>query len=195
MIDYYELKIIKSKDLTHTYCMREIKNENNKIILAVAQPDTKSIIFLKITSEYDINEIGSINNIESVPNRKSIMTHFKNNLFIGCKNQIIIIDLNIYKIKNKIYIDSMTYITYINFYLNNKFLLIGLMKNKNTYNYQGYMSQNIFQINSNNEKANIITISIFKNRVHKGNIVDACINNDIIISIGTDNKILLLYKE
>ena len=47
MIDYnYELKIIKSKqNFGHTYCMREIKNENNKIILVVAQPDSKSIIF------------------------------------------------------------------------------------------------------------------------------------------------------
>ena len=193
----YKLKMIKNRNLTHTYCMREIKNEkeNNKIILAVAQPDTKSIIFFKITSEYDINELETINGIESVSKRKHIMTHFNNNLFIGCKNQIIVIDLNKYKIKYKIYIDSMTYITYINSYLNDKFLLIGLMKNRNTYNYQGYMLQNIFQINSNNEKANIIPISDFKKRVHKGNIIDVCINNQIIISIGTDNKILLLYKE
>ena len=122
------------------------------------------------------------------------MTHFNNNVFIGCIYQIIVIDLNEYKLKYKIYIDSMTYITYINSYLNDKFLLIGLMKDKKNYNYQGYMSHNIFQINSYNDKANIIPISEFKNILHKQNIIDVCIINEIIISIGEDHKILLLYK-
>ena len=48
---------MNNKNLSHTYCILEIDNENSKIKLAVAQPDSKSIIFLQISSNYDIDEI------------------------------------------------------------------------------------------------------------------------------------------
>ena len=195
----YELKIMNNKNLSHTYCILEIDNENSKIKLAVAQPDSKSIIFLQISSNYDIDEITSIKNIDTVSNRKNIMTIFKSNLLIGCKNQIIEIDLNKYKIINKIYIDSITFITYINSYLND-FLLLGLMRNKNSYNYEAYLSQRDYV--KNETKAKIMSISDFKKRILNGNIIDVDIysfnndennNNEIMVSISTDGKILLLF--
>lgn len=199
----YELKQkdYTNKNLSHTFCMLKIKEENNYIILAVAQPDSKSIHFIEISYEGNIGDnvkiIGDKNNEIKSLNCKHIMTVFNNELLVGCKNQIIIIDINQYKITNKLYIDSS--IAFISPYLN-RFLLLGLSKRKNQYNYEGYLSQRDISNNFINNDIKIVNISDFKKR-HEGSIIDAFVynNNDndhnqqLIITIGTDGKILLLY--
>ena len=186
-------KIINYKALTHTYSILEIKNNNNKIILSVPQPDSKSLFFYEIDENNSINcikDIKELSGIDSIPNRKSIMTQIDNKLYLACKNKIIIIDINSFEIEQNIFFDTVTYISVYK----TKFLLLGVIKSKNTYNYESFLIQREFKQNQSNKKINIIQVSDYLKTKHNGNIIDACIydKEDIIITIGTDGKILLL---
>ena len=183
-------KNINHKDLTHTYSILEIKNNCNKIILSVPQPDSKSLFFFEIDKNNTINDIKELSDIDSIPNRKNIMTQIDNKLYLACKNKIIIINLNSYEIEHNIFFDTVTYISVYK----TKFLLLGVIKSKNTYNYESFLIQREFKQNKSNKKINIIQVSDYLKTKHNGNIIDACIydKEDIIITIGTDGKILLL---
>lgn len=183
-------KNINHKDLTHTYSILEIKNNCNKIILSVPQPDSKSLFFFEIDKNNTINDIKELSDIDSIPNRKNIMTQIDNKLYLACKNKIIIINLNSYEIEHNIFFDTVTYISVYK----TKFLLLGVIKSKNTYNYESFLIQREFKQNKTNKKINIIQVSDYLKTKHNGNIIDACIydKEDIIITIGTDGKILLL---
>lgn len=183
-------KNINHKDLTHTYSILEIKNNCNKIILSVPQPDSKSLFFFEIDKNNTINDIKELSDIDSIPNRKNIMTQIDNKLYLACKNRIIIINLNSYEIEHNIFFDTVTYISVYK----TKFLLLGVIKSKNTYNYESFLIQREFKQNKSNKKINIIQVSDYLKTKHNGNIIDACIydKEDIIITIGTDGKILLL---
>ena len=183
-------KNINHKDLTHTYSILEIKNNCNKIILSVPQPDSKSLFFFEIDKNNTINDIKELSDIDSIPNRKSIMTQIDNKLYLACKNKIIIINLNSYEIEHNIFFDTVTYISVYK----TKFLLLGVIKSKNTYNYESFLIQREFKQNKSNKKINVIQVSDYLKTKHNGNIIDACIydKEDIIITIGTDGKILLL---
>ena len=183
-------KVINHKDLTHTYSILEIKNNCNKIILSVPQPDSKSLFFFEIDKNNTINDIKELSDIDSIPNRKNIMTQIDNKLYLACKNKIIIINLNSYEIEHNIFFDTVTYISVYK----TKFLLLGVIKSKNTYNYESFLIQREFKQNKTNKKINIIQVSDYLKTKHNGNIIDACIydKEDIIITIGTDGKILLL---
>ena len=190
----YELLFLAKRKTSHAYCMLKIWNNNDKNILAVAQPDSKSIEFLEIQeNEETITKISTIFGVDSIPNRKNIMTYYNNNLIVGCKNGIIIIDVNKYEIINDFY--SNESITYIGSY-SDEFLLFGMMKNKEQYEYDGFLSQKIF-FNDSKGKQNIDTVSNSKKNKFEGNIINSCkyINNnkEYRITIGTDNKILVMY--
>lgn len=113
-------------------------------------------------------------------------------LYIGCQDSIIIINLNKYEILSNVFLDK---ITYINFY--NKFVLCGILKNINQYKYEGYLAQIQLEWDKKQlNKVNAITVSKYAKK-HNGSIIDGCLlqskdNQDIIITIGNDNKILIL---
>ena len=192
-LNLYEITFLSKLKASHTYCMLKI---NKNILLAVAQPDSKTIKFLEIQiNEPFIKEIKTISKVDSISNRKNIMTYFNDNLVVGCKNKIIVINVNKKEIIYDIYNNES--ITYINNYYN-EFLLFGVMRNKDQYNYEGYLSQKIFSNDpKKKEKKNIISISDFKECKFEGNIINSYIykfnNKDYIITIGTDDKILVLY--
>ncbi len=192
-LNLYEITFLSKLKASHTYCMLKI---NKNILLAVAQPDSKTIKFLEIQiNEPFIKEIKTISKVDSISNRKNIMTYFNDNLVVGCKNKIIVINVNKIEIIYDIYNNES--ITYINNYYN-EFLLFGVMRNKDQYNYEGYLSQKIFSNDTKKkEKKNIISISDFKECKFEGNIINSYIykfnNKDYIITIGTDDKILVLY--
>ena len=203
----YEFKKKRNKKFSHTYCMLEIKNINNEknindinninkiinnIILAVAQPDIRSIDIIEIQENGIINVIKTIHNVNTVPNRKNIMIIYKNYLLVGCKDKLIIIDVNNFENVFKIYSNNES-ITYINYYLN-EYFIFGSMKNKSTYNYEGYLSQKKLVIND--KMNNLISVSEFERSRFEGNIINACKyiiqKKEIIITIGTNGKILIL---
>ena len=193
----YEYKMVNHVNLTHTYCILEInrKNENNYLILAIAQPDYKNILFCAIdkNNRY-IKLIKKIQNINTVHNRKNIMKQDSNILFIGSQNSLILINLIKFEIITKIFYEK---ITYINIFLN-KFLLCGIIQKKGSYNYEGYLSQIRLESNDNNlGKIEIINESKCLEQRHSGSIIDGDLFNfngkDFIISIGNDNKIIILY--
>ena len=192
--NFYEFNIINHINLTHTYCILEIikENKNNNVILAIAQPDSKTVLFININNYNKIELIKKLDNINTIHNRKNVMKqeNNKNILFIGCQNSLIIINLINYEIISKIFFDK---ITFINQFLN-KFLLCGIFKTKNSYNYEGYLTQIQMEIeNKKFENVNIINVSKSLIMKHKGNIIDGDIINyegkDTIITIGTDNKL------
>ena len=203
---------------SHIYCMLEINRinninnnksinisnsinnriNNNNILLAVAQPDSKSISFLKIQNNEKINEneINTIYKVDSIETRKNIMKDFNDNLFVACKNKIIIIDINKYKIIYDIYTNES--ITYINNYFD-EFLLCGIMKSKEHNNYEGYLSQRIICNKSDKNEEKIMKyISDFEKFIFEGNIINSCKynsnfnNREYIITIGTKGEILII---
>jgi hypothetical protein len=191
--DFIEYNYLTHVKLTNAYCILEIiKEKIEYIILAVAQPDSRSILFLYINN----NKIGLIKkheNLGTLHNVKNIMNQLNNILLIGCDNHLVIINLNNYEIEKKIFFEK---ISYINLYLN-KYLICGVIKNKNLYNYEGYLSQvQIALTNKNKGKNEIIYVSKCLNKKHNGTIIDGDIINfkgkEIIVTIGTDNKILIL---
>ena len=194
---FFEYKNINYIKLTHTYCILEIMKENNEtIILAVAQPDSNCILFLSYFNN-KFKLIKKIENIKTIHNLKNIMKQCKNNknfLFIGCENHLVLISLINYTIFSKIFYEK---ISYVNFFLN-KFILCGIIKNKNMNNYEGYLSQILLEKpNDKENKINIRNISKTINKKHEGSIIDGDIiiykEKEALITIGTDNKILVLY--
>ena len=194
--NFYEYNIINHIKLTNTYCILEIKKENNNknVILSIAQPDSKSVLFININNYNKIELIKKLDNINTIHSRKNIMKqeNNKNILYIGCQNSIIIISLINYEIISKIFFDK---ITWLNQYLN-KFLLCGIIKIKNSYSYEGYLTQIQMEMeNKKFENVNIINVSKSLNMKHKGNIIDGDIitfeGKDTIITIGTDNKLII----
>ena len=120
------------------------------------------------------------------------MKQVNNILLIGCDNYLLTINLNKFEIEKKIFFEK---ISYINLYLN-KYIICGIIKNKNLYNYEGYLSQiKIAVSDKNKEKNGIIHVSKCLNKMHNGTIIDGDIINlngkEIIVTIGTDNKILI----
>ena len=192
--DFFEYKNINYIKLSRTFCILEIKKsgENNKnIILAVAQPDSKCILFINyFNNKFSLKK--KIDNINTIHNRKNIMKQDNNVLFIGCENHIVTIDLNNYTISSKIFYEK---ISYINIFLN-RFILCGIMKNKNMFNYEGYLAQIVLP-NDKKYNNNIFNISKCLNQKHEGSIIDGDIiiyeNKETIITIGNDNKILVLH--
>ena len=194
--NFYEYNIINHIKLTNTYCILEIikENKNKNVILSIAQPDLKSVLFININNYNKIELIKKLDNINTIHSRKNIMKqeNNKNILYIGCQNSIIIISLINYEIISKIFFDK---ITWLNQYLN-KFLLCGIIKIKNSYSYEGYLTQIQMEMeNKKFENVNIINVSKSLNMKHKGNIIDGDIitfeGKDTIITIGTDNKLII----
>ena len=194
--NFYEYNIINHIKLTNTYCILEIikENKNKNVILSIAQPDSKSVLFININNYNKIELIKKLDNINTIHSRKNIMKqeNNKNILYIGCQNSIIIISLINYEIISKIFFDK---ITWLNQYLN-KFLLCGIIKIKNSYSYEGYLTQIQMEMeNKKFENVNIINVSKSLNMKHKGNIIDGDIitfeGKDTIITIGTDNKLII----
>ena len=194
--NFYEYNIINHIKLTNTYCILEIikENKNKNVILSIAQPDSKSVLFININNYNKIELIKKLGNINTIHSRKNIMKqeNNKNILYIGCQNSIIIISLINYEIISKIFFDK---ITWLNQYLN-KFLLCGIIKIKNSYSYEGYLTQIQMEIeNKKFENVNIINVSKSLDMKHKGNIIDGDIitfeGKDTIITIGTDNKLII----
>lgn len=181
----YEYKESYS-DLTHTYSILEINkpNKNNNIIIAVPQPDSKSLFFFEIDDNCNIKNIAQIDNINSIPNRKNIMTLMDNSLFIACKNSIVIVDIEKYAIITNIMFETVTYISSYK----TKYIIMGVMKSKNNYSYESFLIQKELLKNKN-----IRNVSDFTKSKFTGNIINACIYKNLIIAIGTDGKILLLY--
>ena len=194
--NFYEYNIINHIKLTNTYCILEIikENKNKNVILSIAQPDSKSVLFININNYNKIELIKKLDNINTIHSRKNIMKqeNNKNILYIGCQNSIIIISLINYEIISKIFFDK---ITWLNQYLN-KFLLCGIIKIKNSYSYEGYLTQIQMEMeNKKFENVNIINVSKSLDMKHKGNIIDGDIitfeGKDTIITIGTDNKLII----
>ena len=197
--NFIEYNYLTHYKLTNTYCILEINleknNDNNKIILAVPQPDSLCVLFLCINNN-KIEFIKKIENIKTIHDRKNIMKQVENILFIGCENHLVIINLDNFEIEKKIFFEK---IYYINVFLND-YLLCGVIKNKNPYSFEGYLSQIKISItNKNKEKNEIIYVSKCLNSLnkkHNGSIIDGDIINldgkEIIVTIGTDNKILVL---
>ena len=194
--NFYEYNIINHIKLTNTYCILEIikENKNKNVILSIAQPDLKSVLFININNYNKIELIKKLGNINTIHSRKNIMKqeNNKNILYIGCQNSIIIISLINYEIISKIFFDK---ITWLNQYLN-KFLLCGIIKIKNSYSYEGYLTQIQMEMeNKKFENVNIINVSKSLDMKHKGNIIDGDIitfeGKDTIITIGTDNKLII----
>ena len=194
--NFYEYNIINHIKLTNTYCILEIikENKNKNVILSIAQHDSKSVLFININNYNKIELIKKLDNINTIHSRKNIMKqeNNKNILYIGCQNSIIIISLINYEIISKIFFDK---ITWLNQYLN-KFLLCGIIKIKNSYSYEGYLTQIQMEMeNKKFENVNIINVSKSLDMKHKGNIIDGDIitfeGKDTIITIGTDNKLII----
>ena len=191
-IEYNYLTHVK---LTNTYCILEIiQSKKDFIILAITQPDSQCLFFLYINIiNNKIGLIKKIGNIITLHNRKNIMKQTRNILLVGCDNYLITINLNNFEIEKKIFFEK---ISYINLYLD-KYIICGIIKNKNLYNYEGYLSQiKIAVSDKNKEKNGIIHVSKYLNKKHNGTIIDGDIINlngkEIIVTIGTDNKILIL---
>ena len=192
----YTLEKIFEINTSSIYSFIEIKKneklniENNNFILALAQPDEKNILILDISFNDNLisqNEIRQIDNINSIINRKNIMTYKENILYIGCIDSIKLIDINRAEIISNILLEK---ISYMNIY-RNEFLFLGINKNRTTYNFESKLVQ--YKINENNN--NIIPLyENFQHR-HNGSIINNIIyyfqNKEYIISLGTDKKIII----
>lgn len=183
---------------THIYCLLKIVNSENEIILAAALPDSHRILFFNINNIHEIEKIKEINCFSDntkfyISKREKIMTYIKNNLFVGCTNKILIINLINYEIEYSIYSEQ---ITFINIFLD-RFLILGVTKELNRlHEYEGYFIQKDLVNHSKNEKTNLYTVSKYKNFKFKGNIINSKTyhvkDQKIIISVGTDRQILIL---
>ena len=121
-------------------------------------------------------------------------------LFIGGQDSIMLINLIKYEIISKIFFDNITYINFLN-----QFLLCGIIKNKTQYSYEGYLTQIRLESN-NNQLQNIEAFIVSKslNNKHNGSVIDGLLfqmkekdgeeerEKDVIITIGSDNKIIIL---
>jgi len=189
-IPLFEYKLVQNEKLSHIYSIVEIKHSDNEIIIGAAEPDSKSIIIMKIENKEKINKLKKIECHDEIMKKKNIMKCFDDKLFVGCKNKLIVIDINKYEIIYNVFSEN---ITYINIFLN-KYIICGVTKKLNSlYDYEGYLLQKNILKNPNSGQMKIINISSFTKLKNKGNIVDACIyNNESIITADTDGKILIL---
>ena len=189
-------KIYQINNLTHTYCFLEIKKEkkenDNIFTIAVAQPDEELIILYDVI--YNINNKNEkiniineqkINKINSIINRKNIMTYMNGILYVGCNDSIKLIDINNVSIIKNILTEK---ISFINIY-RDYYLLCGIIKNKSEYNFLGKLIQ--YEISDE-------IIPLYENRQHRhnGSIINCIIfkNNEeeeYFISLGTDKKIIV----
>jgi len=193
---YVEEKCINLS--SHIYCLLKIENSENEIILAAALPDSQRILFFKINGIHNCHKIKELNCScgkakTNISKRKKIMTYIKNNLFVGCTDKILVINLINYEIEYSVYSEQ---ITFINAFLD-RYLICGVTKEKNRlHEYEGYFVQKDLSNHSKEKKTNLFTVSEYKNFKFKGNIINSktCHINDkkIIISIGTDNQIFIL---
>ena len=193
-IIYCSLKELYHIDLTHTYSFIEIKekiSDKNSFILAVAQPDDEIVLIYNISfigDNININKRTEIRNVNSIINRKNIMTYKDDILYIACKDSIKLIDINEASIINNVLFEN---ISYINLYRND-FLLCGINKNKSIYNFEGKLIQ--FEIKENE----LIPLYINSQHGHEGSIIDSLIfnknNEEYIITLGTDKKITITHS-
>ena len=191
IIPSFEYKIIQNEKLYNIHSIIEIKHGNNEIIIGVVEPDSKSIIFIKIENKEKMNKFKKIECNDEIMKTKNIMKCFDDKLFVGCKNKLIVIDMNKYEIIYNVFSES---ITYINIFLD-EYIICGVTKKlNNLHEYEGYLIQKKILKNPNSGQikkiVNISPLTKFKN---KGIIVDACIYNKIsIITASADGKILIL---
>lgn len=194
----YNKKYIFNKDeeeveLTHCFCILEIKENDDMSLIAVAQPYSKFLYFLGITENNQIIQFKKIENIDSIKNRKKIMCIVDNNniLLVCCYNRIAAIDLNRYELIMYILFDTLTYISN---YIETSFICGVMTKKEGIYNFEGILIQ--AELVKNEEKINIRTISEFKKKKYNGNIIEAeifnSLENESIITIGTDGNIFFL---
>jgi hypothetical protein len=190
LIPFFEYKIIQNEKLYNIYSIIEIKNINNEIIIGVAEPDSKSINIMKIKNNKKLYKLKKIECHDEIMKKKNIMKCFDDKLFVGCKNKLLVIDINKYEIIYKVFSES---ITNINIFLN-KYIICGVTKKlNNLYDYKGYLLQKNILKNPISGQMKIINISSFTKFKNKGNIIDICIyNKNSIITSAPDGKILIL---
>ena len=200
-IIYYSFNEINHIPLTRTYCFIEIKEKErdvNNIILAVAQPDNESVIIYDIcyiNNNININAQREIEGINTLINRKNIMTYKDNILYVGCKDSIKLIrfnNINDVQIVNNIVEGK---VSFINPY-RNEYLLCGINKNKSEYNFEGKLKQ--YEINEEEENE---IVPVYENNMHRhnGSIINSIIcydtNEEYIVSLGTDKNVLVSHEK
>lgn len=185
-------------DLSHIFCVLEINRNDNTIVIAVAQSDTKNLYFFEIydNDNHFYRQIKKIENINSIRNCKKIMHCVDNDiLLVGCYNRVAIVQiLNNYELIKFVNFNSIT-----NFsnYIGNSFICATMRKEEGLYNYQSFLTQGELVRTEDGENVKIRIISS-QNNYHQGNIIDTSIvdvNNNrinIIITIGTDGRIISL---
>lgn len=193
LIQFYEYNIIQNEKLHHINSIVEIKHKNNEVIIGVAEPDSKSVFFIKIEDKKKMYKFNKIECHDEITMKKNIMKYFDNKLFVGCKNKLIVIDINKYEIIYNIFSES---ITYINIFLDKYIICCIARKINRFYEYEGYLLQKNILKNPKSEQIKIINISSFTKYKHKGIIVDTCIYNQKSIITAetndTNGKILIL---
>ena len=197
-INIYNLEKIFEIKTTSIYCFIEIKNNQNlnienNFMLAVAQPDEKKIAILDLSFIDNIifqNSVKYIDNINSIINRKNIMAYKDDILYIGCIDSIKLININTAEIIIHILPEKISYIDVYK----NEFLILGMYKNKTTYNFESKLIQ--YKIGENNK-----IIPLYENFQHRhdGTIINNIIyyfkKKEYIISLGTDKKINITYSD
>ena len=197
-INTYNLEKIFEIKSSAIYCFIEIKNNKNLFIennfmLALAQPEEKKIAILDLSFIDNIifkNSVKHIDNINSIINRKNIMAYKDDILYIGCIDSIKLININTADIIIHILPEKISYISVYK----NEFLMLGINKNKNTYNFESKLIQ--YKIAENNK-----IIPLYENFQHRhdGSIINSIIyyfkNKEYIISLGTDKKINITYSD
>ena len=197
-INTYNLEKIFEIKSSSIYCFIEIKNNKNLFIennfmLALSQPDEKKIAILDLSFIDNIifkNSVKHIDNINSIINRKNIMAYKDDILYIGCIDSIKLININTADIIIHILPEKISYISVYK----NEFLILGINKNKNTYNFESKLIQ--YKIAENNK-----IIPLYENFQHRhdGSIINSIIyyfkNKEYIISLGTDKKINITYSD
>ena len=197
-INTYNLEKIFEIKSSSIYCFIEIKNNKNinienNFMLALAQPEEKKIAILDLSFIDNIifkNSVKHIDNINSIINRKNIMAYKDDILYIGCIDSIKLININTADIIIHILPEKISYISVYK----NEFLILGINKNKNTYNFESKLIQ--YKIAENNK-----IIPLYENFQHRhdGSIINSIIyyfkNKEYIISLGTDKKINITYSD
>ena len=188
-------------DLSHIFCVLEINRKDNTIVIAVAQSDSKNLYFFEIYDDdyHHYKQIKKIENINSIRNCKKIMHCVENDiLLVGCYNRVAIVQiLNNYELIKFVNFNSIT-----NFsnYIRNSFICATIRREEGLHNYQSFLTQGELVRTENGENVNIRIISSQDKNYHQGNIIDTSfidVNNNvnnIIITIGTDGRIILYYN-
>ena len=191
IIPFFEYKIIQNEKLYNIHSIIEIKHKINEIIIGVAEPDSKSIIFIKIENKEKMNKFKKIECRDEIMKTKNIMKCFDEKLFVGCKNKLLVIDINKYEIIYNVFSES---ISYIDVFLD-KYIICGVTKKlNNLFEYEGYLIQKNILKNPNSSKEKIVNISSLTKFKNKGIIIDGCIyNKESIITATADGNLLIIY--